>query len=333
MRRPFFVLALLLTLLTTASRITSRAAETANGESANGEAASTEKRAEEPIPSILEGVEHVMVNITKRERPSDEEWQALHDEPQRGGWLGGMSDFKSKTIAFMNTRYYTANSAEGTLCSYGKMSPDKRYDRFGQIEGVKFEIDPNSWKEHYVLNAAALFKLTGSRFLEFAGVGVEAAAANKQQIEVTFLGVNIPKEDVVRSLNSNIEALEYLHAVHLKREAYDRETLKFGFSGGPPSPKVVLSNVVMLNGTFAHALDASLDGKLYSQIINDGVELKVTQQNGEQMRLLSPVVRCYRTYSVEFKTDANGDRIFRTMRDKDGSIHTVPQVFDLTPDI
>jgi hypothetical protein len=329
MRRNFLALAFFLALLSIASRFTSHAAESTGGEAAS----SDNSKPEEPLPAILEGVEHVMVNITKRERPGDEEWQALHDEPQRSGWLGGIGDFKSKTIAFMNTRYYTANSAEGTLCSYGKMSPDKRYDRFGQIEGVKFDIDPNSWKEHYVLNAAALFKLTGSRFLEFAGVGVEAAAANKQQIEVTFLGVNIPKEEVVRSLNGNIEALEYLHAVHLKREAYERETIKFGFSGGPPSPKVVLSNVVMLNGTFAHALDASLDGKLHSEIINDGVELKVAQQNGEQIKLLSPIVRCYRTYSVDFKTDANGDRTFRTLRDKDGSIHTVPQVFDLTPDI
>lgn len=333
MRRAFLALALFLTLLIAASRITSHAAESTSGESASAASANSEKRAEEPTPSILEGVEHVFVNVTKRERPGDEEWQALHDEPQRASWLGGIGDFKSKTIAFMNTRYYTANSTEGTLCSYGKMSADKRYDRFGQIEGVKFEIDHNSWKEHYVLNAAALFKLTGSRFLEFAGVGIEAAAASKQQIDVTFLGVNIPKEEVVRSLNNNIDALEYLHAVHQKREAYDRETLKFGFSGGPPSPKIVLANVVMLNGTFARALDSSLDGKLYSQIINDGVELRLTQQNGEQMKLLSPVIRCYRTYSVEFKTDANGERVYRVLYDKDRTPHTVPQVFDLTPDI
>jgi hypothetical protein len=287
---------------------------------------------ENPIEFALDGMEHVMVNITKRERPSDEEWQALHEGQQRGGWLGSVADFRSKSIAFMNTRYFTANSTEGTLASYGKMSADKRYDRFGSIEGVKFEVDQNSWKEHYVLNAAALLKLTGSRFLEFAGVGVEAAAANKQQIEVTFLGTNVPKDEFVRCLNNNIEALEYLGAVHEKRAAYDREKIKLGFGGGPPHAKVVLANVVMLNGTFAKSLDASADVKLHSQIVNDGVELKVTKQNGEQMTLLSPVVRCYRTYSVEFKTGANGDKVFRTVFDREGKPHTVPQVFDLTPD-
>lgn len=321
MRREFLALALCLAVLAAFFGWTLDA----------GESVSADREQEAPLPSVLEGIEHVMVNVTKREKPGDEEWQALHEEPQRGGWLGGLADFKSKTIAFMNTRYYTANSAEGTLCSYGKMSSDKRYDRFGQIDGVKFEIDHNSWKEHYVLNAAALFKLTGSRFLEFAGVGVDAAAASKQQIDVTFLGVNVPKEEVVRSLNINIDALEYLHAVHLKRAAFEQETFKFG--GGPPTPKVVLANVVMLNGTFSKALDASVNAKLYSEIINDGVELKLARNDGEQMTLLSPMVRCYRTYSVEFKTDANGQLVTRRLVDKDGTPHTVPQVFDLSPDI
>ena len=65
--------------------------------------------------------------------------------------------------------------ARSHFASFGKMGPDKRYDRFGHIEGVEFSVEQNSWKERYVLNAAALFKLTGSRFLEYAGVKADAA--------------------------------------------------------------------------------------------------------------------------------------------------------------
>ena len=69
--------------------------------------------------------------------------------------FGSLADFGSKTIAFMNTRYFTANPAEGTLASFGKMDSSKRYDRYGHIAGVEFSIDENSWKQHYVMNAAA----------------------------------------------------------------------------------------------------------------------------------------------------------------------------------
>src|SRR4051812_3658324 len=100
MCRPFLALALFLSLLVAASRITLRAAESSSGESTSRESTGTESKPAEPLPAILEGMEHVFVNVTKRERPSDEEWQALHEEPQRGGWLGGLADLNSKTIAF-----------------------------------------------------------------------------------------------------------------------------------------------------------------------------------------------------------------------------------------
>jgi hypothetical protein len=63
------------------------------------------------------------------------------------------------------------------------------------------------------------------------------------------------------------------------------------------------------------------------------VELKLKKSNGEELTLLSPVVRCYRTYSVEFKTGNDGQPDFRTLTDKKGNKHRVPQVFDLTPDL
>jgi hypothetical protein len=62
-------------------------------------------------------------------------------------------------------------------------------------------------------------------------------------------------------------------------------------------------------------------------VLNDGVELKLTKKNGEETTLLSPVVRCYRTYSIEFKSG----RV--KMKDANGKVHEVPQVFDLTPDL
>ncbi|HEY2883329.1 MAG TPA: hypothetical protein VGJ15_12865 [Pirellulales bacterium] len=281
----------------------------------------------------LHGMEPCCLCITKRDRPSIEEWSALQAEPVRGGGLGGIPDFKSKSITFMNTRYYTANSAEGTLASFGKMSADKRYDRFGQIDGVEFDLDQNSWKEHYVLNAAALLKLTGSRFLEFAGVGVEAAANNNQQIDVTFLGTAVPKDEVVRRLNNNPEALDYLYSIQQKRAAFDATKFKLPTTSPPPAAKIVLANVIMVNGTFGRAMEASADGKLHSKILSDGVELSVKMNNGQQVTLQSPVVRCYRTYSLEFRTDASGAPVMRAFYGADGSVRVVPQVFDLSPDI
>lgn len=290
--------------------------------------------AEETLEGLaaLEGLEPVMVDVTDREPPSEEEWDALHEDGQRAGFMGGVADFKSRSIAFMNTRYFTANAPEGTLASYGKMGPDQRYDRFGQIEGLEFSVEHNSWKTRQVVNAAALVNLVGSRFLEFAGVGLEAAVAKKLQIEVTFFGTNVPKDEAIRRLNANVGALEYFGALEQKRLAHQQKN-KLLAGKAPPAPKVVLSNVVMLDGNFSHALDASVDGKLHNRVVGDAVELKVQTQNGEELTLLSPVVRCYRTYSIEFKTDANGRLIHVPLRGSDGRDHQVPQVFDLTPDL
>ncbi len=67
--------------------------------------------------------------------------------------------------------------------------------------------------------------------------------------------------------------------------------------------------------------------------LKSDADLTLTTKNGDQMTLLSPVVRCYRTYSVEFKTDAAGNLLRENRLDKDGVTHSVPQIFDLTPDI
>ncbi len=231
----------------------------------------------------LEEGQPVMIDITHRTRPSQEEWNKMHTES--ASLLGSLADFRSKTIAFMDTRYYTANPAEGTLASFGKMDSSKRYDRYGHISGVEFSIDENSWKQHYVMNAAALMKLTGSRFIEFAGVTAEAAMQDKRQIDVTFVGTTVPKDEAIRRLNTDAAALEYLATLERKCAEFDKKANKL-FLSAPPAPKVVLANVVMLNGNFSKAMDASVDGKLHSQIINDGVELKVTKQNGEEVTLL-----------------------------------------------
>ncbi len=286
----------------------------------------------EKAAKLLEGMQPVMIDITDRAPPSAEEWQARQEEGQRGGMLGSLADFGSKTITFMNTRYLTANPAEATLASFGKMGAGKRYDRFGQIQGVEFSLDQNQWKQKHVLNAAALFKLAGSRFLEFAGVTLEAAVDDKRQIEVTFVGTTVPKDEAVRRLNADPAALEYLEALQLRRADFDKHKKLFG-GEAPPAPKIVLANVVMLNGNFSKALDASVDGKLNAKVVGDGIELKATKKDGEEITLLSPVVRCYRTYSVEFKTDAGGLPIHISVPDREGKPHTVGQVFDLTPDL
>ncbi|HEY2761374.1 MAG TPA: hypothetical protein VGI75_11535, partial [Pirellulales bacterium] len=267
-------------------------------------------RGDEPISDnpLLRGVEPLMVCCTKRDPPSPQEWSALSHEPQRSALSGSIADFKSRTVAFNNSRYYTANATEGTLASYGKTGSDKRYDRFGQIDGVEFSIDQNSWKERYVLNAAALLKLTGSRFLEYAGVGLEAAVDKNRQIDVTFLGTNVPKDKVIRRLNSDVQALEYFDTLQQKFASYDREKFKLGKTA-PPMPKVVLANVIMLTGNFSSALNASADASLHSRVLQDGIELKMTMKNGDEFTLLSPVVRCYRTYSIEFKSDVSGNPV------------------------
>lgn len=291
--------------------------------------------AEKPLEGVeaLKGLEPVMVDITNRDKPSDEEWEALHEDTQRSGFMGSVADFRSRSIAFMNTRYLTANAPEALLASYGKMGSDQRYDRFGQIEGIQFAVDHNSWKTRQVVNAAALFSLVGSRFMEFAGIGIQAAVDRRLQIEVTFLGTNVPKEEAIRQLNVNVDALEYFDALAQKGLAYNNQRFKLLAGKAPPAPKVVLSNVVMLDGNFSQALNASIDGKLHQRIVGDAVELKVVKRDGNQMTMLSPVVRCYRTYSIELKTDAAGQPVRVNVPGRDGRQHPVPQIFDLTPDI
>jgi hypothetical protein len=282
--------------------------------------------------SLLHGMEPLMVCCTKRAPPTQSEWSALSQDAQRSGFLGGVADFKSRTIAFNNSRYYTLNATEGTLASYGKMGSDRRYDRFGQIDGVEFSIDQNSWKERYMMNAAALLKLTGSRFLEYAGITLDTAVDKNRQIEITFLGTNVPKDKVIRQLNNNVDALEYFDTLQQKYASYDHDNFKL-VKSAPPAPKVVLANVVMLTGDFSSALNADVDASLNSRVLQDGIELKLTKKDGEQMTLLSPVVRCYRTYSIEFKTDASGAVVREQRLDQSGAPHLVPQIFDLKPDI
>ncbi len=193
---------------------------------------------EEPAADspVLRGMEPLMVCCTKRTPPTQSEWSALSQDAQRSGLLGGVSDFKSRTIAFNSSRYYTLNATEGTLASYGKMGSDRRYDRFGQIEGVEFSIDQNSWKERYVMNAAALLKLTGSRFLEYAGITLDTAVDKNRQIDITFLGTNIPKDKVIRQLNNNADALEYLDTLQQKYASYDHDNFKL-VKSAPPAAK------------------------------------------------------------------------------------------------
>jgi hypothetical protein len=285
-------------------------------------------------PDTIEGMEPVMVSIEDRDPPSDEEWEALQTEQQRF-LISGLNDFKSRTISFMETRYYTPNSAEGTLASYGKMSDKDRYDRYGHIEGVAFDPASNSWKERFVMNAAALLKLTGKgRFEQYADVELATAVNDKRQIEVTFVGTIVPKDEAIRRLNADLAALEYLGTLHEKRARYDeKKKLPFLAGGAPPKPKVVLANVMMLDRKTAKAFEGSLDGKIQSVIHNVGGDLKLVRETGEETTLLTPVVRCYRTYSIEFKT-GNGGRLHRVARtDAEGNERHVPIVFDLTPDL
>ncbi len=274
----------------------------------------------------------VMIDVSDRDWPSIEEWSNLHNEIERVV-IGTLADFRSQTITFQDTRYFTANAAEGTLASYGKLDHDKRYDRFGLIEGVQFSAEQNSWKKRQVVNAAALQKLAGNRFVEFAGCEFGVAAAEKRMIDVTFVGTQVPKDEAVRRLNADVQALEYFAALQDKYEQFARRTFKPIGMSPPPRPKVVLANVVMVNGKFAKAMEGCADGKLQTAVIGPGVELKVCGHNGETTRLLSPVIRCYRTYSVDFKTDPTGRRTTVTIRDRDGQPHQVPQIFDLTPDL
>ena len=283
---------------------------------------------------VIDGLPPVMVAMPDGEAPSSEEWNSLHSEPQRASLFGSLGDFKSQTVAFMNTKYLTANRAEGTLASFGKADEKKGFDRYGHISGVEFNAPANSWKQRYALNAAALVKLTGkARFQEFAGVELSTAVSDRRQIEVTFVGTMVPKDEAVRRLNGDVEALEYLLAIQNRRMQYKKKFSLLGSSTPPPAPKVVLANVIMLDGRSSQAFDRNVGGKAASVIHCIGGELKLGQEGSETVSLLTPVVRCYRTYSIEFKTDVDGKLELVSRNGSDGQPHQVPVVFDLTPDL
>ena len=275
-----------------------------------------------------------MVSLTDRKAPSVHEWKALHESTRSAGLFGSLGDLKSQTISFMDTDYFTPNCAEGTLASYGKMDAKNRFDRYGHITNVEFDVPRNSWKERYAVNAAALVKLTGkARFAEFAGVELETAVHDRRQIEVTFVGTMVPKDEAIRRLNADADALEYLATLYDKRAKYEKKSVKLFAGGEPPEPKIVLANVVMLDGKSSKFFDGNLGGKAQSVIHGLGGEMKLVKNGGEDVTLLSPVVRCYRTYAIEFKTNRDGrlERVTRT--DRDGRQREAPVVFDLTPDL
>ena len=282
----------------------------------------------------VEGMEPVMVSLNERDAPSEEEWESLHEETQRAGFFGGLSDLKSQTVSFMDTEYFTTNRAEGTLASYGKMDGKDRFDRYGHIAHVEFDVAQNSWKEHYAVNAAALVQLTGqARFAEFAGVELDTAVRDRRQIEVTFIGTMLPKDEAIRRLNADVDALEYLGSLHEKRARYDKKSIKLLAGSAPPKPRIVLANVVMLDGKSSQEFEGSLGGKAKSVIHGVGGGLKVVKSGGEEVSLLTPVVRCYRTYSIEFKTNDDGALVRVPIKDQQGRRRQVPVVFDLTPDL
>src|SRR5262245_40098601 len=83
---------------------------------------------------MIDGMRPVMVPLDGREPLSDDEWEALQEGSERAvltGLFGKLGDLKRQTISFMDTRYFTPNSAEGTLASYGKMDTKNRFDRYG----------------------------------------------------------------------------------------------------------------------------------------------------------------------------------------------------------
>lgn len=291
----------------------------------------TEVRADDDSDAIP-GQPPVMVSLSDRESPSDEEWEEMHDD-SRGSLFGSLGEFNKQTISFMDTQYFTPNCAEGTLGSYGKMAAKLGFDRYGHIAGIEFEVPRNTWKERYVVNAAALVKMTGkARFAEFAGVELDAAVRGRRQIEVTFVGTMVPKDEAIRRLNADLEALEYLDAVHTKHAQYQKQSRLFAGSP-PPTPRVVLANVVMLDAKSSKVFDGNGGGKAETVIQGIGGKIRLVKQGGEDRQLLSPVVRCYRTYSIEFKADETGRLLRVTRKDNEGNPRRVPVVFDLTPDL
>lgn len=293
-------------------------------------------RSEDSAEELAPQPKPILVDITDRELPDAEEWNELHEETGRGLFGdGGLGDFSSKFIRVNGTRYWTTNATEGTLASYGKKILDKpqHFDRMGQIKGVACAIDGNSWKANYVVNSDALLKLAGNRFLEYAGVAPEVAAAGKKQIEITFLVVDLPKEQIIRQLNSDAEALEYFDGLLGRLQQYRSLGLKKAFEKEPPTPQVVIGNVVVLSGKFSKAWDLAGNATLQNVTTPAGVKLAIAGQKNEAVTYLSPVVRCYRMYAVEFKVDEQGRPIRREVPDGEGRKKLLPQVFDLTPEI
>ena len=283
--------------------------------------------------TAAKGPEPVMVDISDREPPSAAEWESLQKETTRALFgSGGLDDFSSSRIRVNGTRYWTANATEGTVASYGKKinSKPECFDRMGHIAGVAYSIDENSWKAKYVVNSEALVKLTGDRFQEFAGLTIDAAG--KKQMEISFVVIDIPKDEAIRKLNLDIQALEYFEGLHSKAQQYRSLGIKKILAKEPPTPRVVLGNVMILAGDCSRALDVSVDGAIHALVTGDSVKLRVNGKNGETTSYLSPVVRSYRMYTVEFKTDEQGSLVRVELVDRQGRKRMLPQVFDLTPD-
>lgn len=277
----------------------------------------------------------IMVDITDSEPPSDEEWEALHEEASRGLFGdGGLGDFSSKFIRVNGTRYWTTNATEGTLASYGKKIVEKpqHFDRMGHIKGVASSIDGNSWKAKYVVNSDALLKLAGSRFEEFAGVAADVAATGRKQIEIIFLVVDLPKEQIIERLNDDVDALEYFDGLLTRMRQHRGRGLKTALEKEPPTPQVVIGNVVVLSGKFSKAWDVKAHAVLRNIVTPTGAKLELTQNKDGAITYLSPVVRCYRMYSVEFKLDDEGQLIRRAFQNSRGQTKLLPQAFDLTPE-
>lgn len=296
-----------------------------------GVAWAEEKPAKES--DLAGGLPPVMTSLKDREAPSNEEWEAMHKDTERANLLGSLCDLKSDTVSFMDTRYFTANAGEGTLTSYGKTGAKGGYDRYGHIVGVTFDVPQNSWKERYVLNAAALVKLTGkARFAEFAGVELNTAVRDRRQIEVTFVGTMAPKDEVIRRLNADLAALQYLATLHVRHAQHKKKSGLFSGSP-PPAPKVVLANVVMLDARSSKDFEGSFEADATTVIHGIGGKLQLARQTGEEIAVLTPVVRCYRTYSIEFRTDSDGNLQQAVRVDRAGRRYQAPVVFDLTPDL
>jgi len=288
----------------------------------------SDKTPSPPIP--------IMLDVTDREPPTAEEWKSLHQETNRGLFGdGGLGDFSSKHIRVNGTRYWTTNATEGTIASYGKKITDspQHFDRMGHIKGIEYSIDDTSWKAKYVVNSDALLKLTGDRFLEYAGVTADAAAAGRKQVEITFLVVDVPKEQIIRQLNADLDALEYFDGLLARLQKHRRSGLKRAFEKEPPTPQVVVGNVIVLSGEFSKAWDLAADGAIRNVVTATGVKLEIRGAKDEAITYLSPVVRCYRMYSVEFKVDEQGRPLKIEVQDGEGRKRLVPQVFDLTPEI